>query len=63
MKKMFTCCVKGGSNESRLSKYISYHKVLGEDRKKLILIQHEKRFMQNRLKSRKYFFYTPVSKF
>ena len=29
--------------------------MLGEDRKKLILIQHEKRFMQSRLKNRKHF--------
>ena len=30
--------------------------MLGADRKKLVLIQHEKRFMQNRLKNRKHFF-------
>ena len=38
MKKMFTCSVKDCSNQSRLNKNISYHKVLVEERKDLILI-------------------------
>ena len=31
--KMVTCCVKGYSNQERLNKNVSYHKVLGEERK------------------------------
>ena len=38
MKKMVTCSVKDCSNQSRLNKNFSYHKVLGEERKDLILI-------------------------
>ena len=52
---MFTCSVKRCSNKSRLNKIISYHKVLGEERKDLILIKDGKRFMQNQIKNRKYF--------
>ena len=52
---LFTSSVKGCSNYSRLNENISYHKVLGEERKDLILIWDAKRFMQNRIKSRKYF--------
>ena len=37
-KKMFTCNVKGCSNQSTMNKNVSYHKVLGEERKDLILI-------------------------
>ena len=32
-KKMVTCCVKGCLNQSKLNKNVSYHKVLGEERK------------------------------
>ena len=30
---MFTCCVKGCSNQSRLNKIVSYHKIPGQERK------------------------------
>ena len=55
LKKIFTCSVKGCSNQSRLNKSISYHKVLAEERKDLILIKDGKRFMQNQIKNRKHF--------
>ena len=60
---MFTCSVKDYSNWSRLNKNVSYHKVLGEERKDLILTKDGKRFMQNQIKSRKYspVIYTPVN--
>ena len=31
--KMVTCCVKGCSNQSRLSKDVSNHKIPGQERK------------------------------
>ena len=43
---MFTFSVKDCSNWSRLNKNVSCHKVLGEERKDLILISDGKRFMQ-----------------
>ena len=57
---MVNCCVQGCSNQSRPNKNVSYHKVLGEERKYKIHIYGEttaigKSFIQNRIKSRNIF--------
>ena len=60
--------VKGCSNQSRLNKNVSYHRVLGEERKIKFLYKTEttylaKRFLQNSLISRKYFTAKQYQKF
>ena len=62
--KMVTCCVKGCSNQSRLNTNVSYHKLLGKQKRFNSSVrgkpQLSEKFHQNWIKSRKYFLHASI---